>query len=111
MAWPATGRWHGSTDSKRIPLQNHQFRELVCSLGTADRQSIRRCSTGTRESRSTTETQIAQAWNVEPDFLYREHAKGRQEFMAALYEVVVFYRPGSRAEIERECGELLALLK
>lgn len=53
---------------------------------------------------------IAERWSVEAAPLHREYAKARQEFKAALAEVVAFHHPGSPAEIERECANLLTLL-
>ena len=55
--------------------------------------------------------EIAQRWNVDSAKLHREYAKARKEFRAALLEVVAFHYPGSPADVERECVELLALLK
>ncbi|MGE3164901.1 MAG: RNA polymerase sigma factor [Planctomycetota bacterium] len=54
--------------------------------------------------------EIAELWNVDIQWLYREAARARQEFKEALFEVVSFHNPRSPAEIERECAELLALL-
>lgn len=61
-----------------------------------------------REERSFTE--IADLWNVDMKWLYKEAARARHEFKDALHEVVSFHNPGSPAEIERECAELLSLL-
>lgn len=61
-----------------------------------------------REDRSFAE--IADAWNVEVEWLYREAARARQEFKDALLDVVSFHNPGSPADVERECAELLSLL-
>jgi RNA polymerase sigma-70 factor (ECF subfamily) len=53
---------------------------------------------------------IAQRWQIDAAVLHREYAKARREFKAALAEVVGFHYPGSAAEIERECANLLSLL-
>jgi RNA polymerase sigma-70 factor (ECF subfamily) len=54
--------------------------------------------------------EIARRWNADAAALHHEYARAREEFRAALVEVVAFHRPGSPAEVERECSELLALL-
>jgi RNA polymerase sigma factor (sigma-70 family) len=53
---------------------------------------------------------IAARWQIEAATLHHEYAKARQEFKAALAEVVGFHHPGSAAEIERQCANLLSLL-
>jgi RNA polymerase sigma-70 factor (ECF subfamily) len=53
---------------------------------------------------------IAQRWGVEPAHLHHEYARARQEFRAALREVVAFHHPGPPAAVEEECANLLALL-
>jgi RNA polymerase sigma-70 factor (ECF subfamily) len=52
---------------------------------------------------------IAARWQVEPAVLHHEYAKARQEFKAALLEVMSFHHPGTPAEVEQECADLLAL--
>jgi hypothetical protein len=54
--------------------------------------------------------QIAQQWNIDAAVLHREYRKAREEFRAALFEVVHFHHPGSDAEVDREAEALLALL-
>jgi RNA polymerase sigma-70 factor (ECF subfamily) len=54
--------------------------------------------------------EVAGRWNVEPAVLHREYARARQEFRAALVEVIAFHHPGPSDEIEHECVGLLALL-
>lgn len=54
---------------------------------------------------------IAERWGIEAATLHHDYAKARQEFKAALADVVAFHYPGTPAEIERECVELLDLLK
>ena len=54
--------------------------------------------------------EIAGRWNVDAAGLHHEYAKARQEFKAALTEVVRFHHPGTAAEVERECADLLSLL-
>jgi RNA polymerase sigma-70 factor (ECF subfamily) len=53
---------------------------------------------------------IARRWGVEPATLHHEYAKARQEFKAALLEVVAFHHPGTAEEVERQCAGLLTLL-
>jgi len=50
---------------------------------------------------------IACRWNADPARLHHEYAQARQEFRAALLEVVTFHRPGNATEAEAEVGELL----
>jgi RNA polymerase sigma-70 factor (ECF subfamily) len=54
--------------------------------------------------------EIARRWGADPAALHHEYARARQEFKAALLEVVAFHHPGSPAEVERACAELLASL-
>jgi RNA polymerase sigma-70 factor (ECF subfamily) len=54
--------------------------------------------------------EIAQHWNVDAAVLHREYRKAREEFRAALIEVVRFHHPGSDSEVDREAAALLALL-
>jgi RNA polymerase sigma-70 factor (ECF subfamily) len=53
---------------------------------------------------------IAARWQADPALLHHEYARARQEFRAALAEVVAFHHPGTAAEIDQECANLLALL-
>jgi RNA polymerase sigma-70 factor (ECF subfamily) len=55
--------------------------------------------------------EIARRRGCDADVVHREYARARQEFRAALAAVVAFHHPGTPAEIERTCTELLALLK
>jgi RNA polymerase sigma-70 factor (ECF subfamily) len=50
---------------------------------------------------------IAELWSVDAAALHHEYARARREFKTALLEVMAFYHPGSPAEAERECAELL----
>jgi RNA polymerase sigma-70 factor (ECF subfamily) len=54
--------------------------------------------------------EIARRWGTAAEVLHHEYARARQEFRAALLEVVAFHHPGSPAEIEQECANLLACL-
>jgi RNA polymerase sigma-70 factor (ECF subfamily) len=54
--------------------------------------------------------EIAARWQLDPAALHHEYARARQEFKAALLEVVAFHHPTTPAELERECANLLALL-
>jgi RNA polymerase sigma-70 factor (ECF subfamily) len=53
---------------------------------------------------------IARRWQVEPAVVHHEYAKARQEFKAALLQVLAFHHPGSAADIEQQCSDLLAIL-
>jgi RNA polymerase sigma-70 factor (ECF subfamily) len=55
--------------------------------------------------------EIARRWNADAAALHHEYAKARQEFKAALLEVVAFHHPGSPADVEQECANLLAILR
>jgi RNA polymerase sigma factor (sigma-70 family) len=54
--------------------------------------------------------EIAKQWDVDASQLHHEYATARREFKNALLEVVSFHQPGSQAEIEQECSQLLKLL-
>jgi RNA polymerase sigma-70 factor (ECF subfamily) len=54
--------------------------------------------------------QIAARWQVDAAVLHHEYARARQEFAAALRDVVAFHHPGSPEAIEQECANLLAIL-
>jgi RNA polymerase sigma factor (sigma-70 family) len=53
---------------------------------------------------------IAERWQIDAAELHHEYARARQEFKAALAEVVAFHHPGTPAEVEHECANLLSLL-
>jgi RNA polymerase sigma-70 factor (ECF subfamily) len=53
---------------------------------------------------------IAKRWGVPSAGLHHAYALARQEFKAALLEVVAFHHPGSPAEVEQEAASLLAAL-
>ena len=54
--------------------------------------------------------EIARRWGCDPDAVHREYARARVEFKEALAEVVAAVQPGTPAEVERACAELLGLL-
>jgi len=54
---------------------------------------------------------IAERWQLEAAHLHHEYARARQEFKAALVEVMAFHHPGTGTEIEQECASLMALLE
>jgi RNA polymerase sigma factor (sigma-70 family) len=54
--------------------------------------------------------EIAQRWEVDAAHLHREYAKAREEFRAALREVLSSFHGVGGAALERECTELLSLL-
>jgi len=53
---------------------------------------------------------IAERWGVDPAPLHHAYALARQEFRAALLEVVAFHQPGSPEDLEREAAGLLKAL-
>jgi RNA polymerase sigma-70 factor (ECF subfamily) len=53
---------------------------------------------------------IAERWGVDAARLHHDYAQARQEFRAALLEVVAFHHPGSPAEVEQEAASLLKAL-
>ena len=53
---------------------------------------------------------IADEWNVDAAILHREYAKARDEFRAALHEVIRFNHPGTNAEVEDEVKLVMQLL-
>jgi hypothetical protein len=54
--------------------------------------------------------EIARRWGADAAALHHEYAKARQEFQAALLEVVAFHHPGTPAEVEQACANLLTSL-
>lgn len=54
---------------------------------------------------------IAERWNVDRDWLHHEYAAARQEFRAALLELIAFHNPASAPEIELEAAELFQYLQ
>jgi RNA polymerase sigma factor (sigma-70 family) len=54
---------------------------------------------------------IAERWQADPAQLHHDYARARQEFKAALLEVMAFHYPGAAAEIEQECANLMVLLE
>ena len=55
--------------------------------------------------------EIARCWGADPVRLHREYARARGEFRAALFEVVAAHHPGTPAEVERNCEQLLLALQ
>src|SRR3954452_23490196 len=53
---------------------------------------------------------IAERWGVEAAKLHHAYALARQEFRAALLDVVAFHSPGRPAEVEQEAASLLNAL-
>jgi DNA-directed RNA polymerase specialized sigma24 family protein len=52
---------------------------------------------------------IARIWAEDSDRIHRWYRKAREEFRAALNDVVKEHNSGTPAEIDRECSRLLAL--
>jgi RNA polymerase sigma-70 factor (ECF subfamily) len=55
--------------------------------------------------------EIARRWGTDPIRLHREFARARSEFRAALFEVVATHHPGTHADVERNCEQLLLALQ
>jgi RNA polymerase sigma-70 factor (ECF subfamily) len=55
--------------------------------------------------------EIATLWGADAGELHRQYAKARQEFHAALREVVSEHLPASAAQLDAECAQLLGLLE
>jgi RNA polymerase sigma-70 factor (ECF subfamily) len=53
---------------------------------------------------------IAERWGTDAVGLHHAYALARQEFRAALLEVVAFHQPGSPVELEQEAASLLNAL-
>jgi RNA polymerase sigma-70 factor (ECF subfamily) len=53
---------------------------------------------------------IAERWGITAADVHHAYARARQEFRAALLEVVAFHHPGSLAEVEQEAASLLTAL-
>ncbi len=53
---------------------------------------------------------IAERWGIPAEELHHAYAKARQEFRAALLEVVAIHQPGSSLDIEQEAAGLLRAL-
>src|SRR6516225_5446821 len=53
---------------------------------------------------------IAERWSVPAAGLHHAYALARQEFKAALLQVVAFHQPGSPAEVEQEAAALVKAL-
>ena len=48
---------------------------------------------------------------ADPDRLHREYARARREFRAALLEVMAAHHPGTPADVERTCAQLILSLR
>jgi RNA polymerase sigma-70 factor (ECF subfamily) len=55
--------------------------------------------------------EIAESWSVPAAQVHKEYARAREDFLAALREVVAFHHPGCPGEVDRECARLLDLLR
>jgi len=54
---------------------------------------------------------IARLWQADAAELHRAYARAREEFRAALREVVACHCPGTPAEIDQECADLVNVLR
>ena len=52
--------------------------------------------------------EIARRWGVDAAGVHHDYAAARDEFRAALTEVVATHHPGTKGEIDRRCESLLA---
>ena len=50
-------------------------------------------------------------WNQETARVHEDYRTAKREFKRALEEVVLFHHPGRAAEVERECAEILSLVR
>jgi DNA-directed RNA polymerase specialized sigma24 family protein len=55
--------------------------------------------------------EIARMWDLDAATLHHEYARARKEFSSALRDVIAFHHPGSPADVDRECEQLLSLLE
>jgi RNA polymerase sigma-70 factor (ECF subfamily) len=55
--------------------------------------------------------EIAKRFGVDAVSVHHEYARARAEFRAVLRDVVAFHHPGSSAEVDRECAQLISLLE
>jgi RNA polymerase sigma factor (sigma-70 family) len=55
--------------------------------------------------------EIARRWGSDPTRLHREFDRARREFRAALIDVVAAHHPGTAAEVEHTCGQLILALQ
>jgi len=51
---------------------------------------------------------IAERWQKETAWVHHEYARAREEFKSALTEVVAFHQPGTAADVQRTCANLIA---
>ena len=54
---------------------------------------------------------IADQWAIDSTQLHGEYRRAREEFKRALREEVAYHNPGAPAAVEKECEDLLALLR
>jgi RNA polymerase sigma-70 factor (ECF subfamily) len=54
---------------------------------------------------------IAALWGAEASDVHRQYAKAREEFRTALRDIVLTHQPQAPDDVDRECAQLLALLK
>ena len=82
--------------------------ERADALGPAARRRVELLRLRFREGLPIRE--VARLWGDDPAALHHEYARAREEFKAALLDVMAFYHPDSPAHAERECAGLLGLL-
>jgi RNA polymerase sigma factor (sigma-70 family) len=85
----------------------HQER-LAADRGAAARRRVELLRLRFRDGLPIRE--IARLWGDDPAALHHEYARARAEFREALLDRLAYEHPAPRAELERECRELLDLL-
>ena len=88
---------------------NHH-KDLAQALGETGRRRVELLRLRFEEGLPIRE--IAKRWDLDPAGVHKEYARARDDFKAALLEVVAFHYPGAPpGEVGRECARLLALIK
>jgi len=54
---------------------------------------------------------IARLWDADPTRIHHEYATAREEFRAALRDVVAEHQGGTRADVEREAERLISCFR
>jgi RNA polymerase sigma-70 factor (ECF subfamily) len=54
---------------------------------------------------------VARRWQMDAARVHHEYARAREEFRAALLEVLAFHHPASKERLEQECARLLESLR
>lgn len=87
-----------------------RHRELAQALGESGRRRVELLRLRFEEGLPVRD--IARRWEVDAARVHKEYAHARDDFKAALLEVVAFHHPGETpGEVARECARLLDLVK